>query len=180
MGWKGGVYIHSKAYKCRNPLSLDMGWKVCMQRSCLLMILSRNPLSLDMGWKGAWCWHTKSRAWVAIRFRWIWVEKKTCTKLGITLSLSQSAFAGYGLKSGMDRVQTHPTPGVAIRFRWIWVEKTHIKFYPCNTFRRNPLSLDMGWKVVMLRLMNFTLESQSAFAGYGLKRLNSSISYGSF
>ncbi len=59
--------------------------------------------------------------------------------------MSQSAFAGYGLKR-------------ACLF--------------CNTYallRRNPLSLDMGWKEQRRHGIGQMRGSQSAFAGYGLK-----------
>ena len=58
----------------RNPLSLDMGWK-CTQQPLLKLLYCRNPLSLDMGWKPA---------------------KRIL--LGGCYSVSQSAFAGYGLE----------------------------------------------------------------------------------
>ncbi len=57
---------------------------------------------------------------VAIRFRWIWVEKHTI----------QAAHL--------------PDAVVAIRFRWIWVEKLNALNFNCEDSGRNPLSLDMG------------------------------------
>ncbi len=138
-----GLYFH-----CRNPLSLDMGWKAVKKQKksfftwvairfrwiwvekgdpwwgAALFPASRNPLSLDMGWK---VWKMKIKAkysTVAIRFRWIWVEK-------------------WRRVLGRKEANT-----VAIRFRWIWVEKKELGHPPLSaSFGRNPLSLDMGWKV---------------------------------
>ncbi len=156
--------------KCRNPLSLDMGWKACRSMVTVLAwevairfrwiwvekgkftvnwkrLTSRNPLSLDMGWKVKYVlvtatWQARSQSafagyglkrekkshlityiLVAIRFRWIWVEKAVAIK------------------------HLKDITNVAIRFRWIWVEKNFFSVLkslppPC----RNPLSLDMGWK----------------------------------
>ncbi len=107
----------------RNPLSLDMGWKDWKTSSLRLRTRCRNPLSLDMGWKEA-------------------------TSLTLLQNvLSQSAFAGYGLKS-FKNLPRHRVSTVAIRFRWIWVEKLNRNAAVCTP-----------------------VESQSAFAGYGLKRL---------
>ena len=116
-----GIQRHST---CRNPLSLDMGWKSEMEVSC------------------AW------NKFVAIRFRWIWVGR-AITPVQFTRNFfsSQSAFAGYGLEEQAKNSQ-------------------QVK----NNSRRNPLSLDMGWKRgagVPNRKQN--LLSQSAFAGYGLE-----------
>ncbi len=57
---------------------------------------------------------------VAIRFRWIWVEKVFC--------------------DGIRWLYNH----VAIRFRWIWVEKEEGGYKVGDDISRNPLSLDMG------------------------------------
>ncbi len=62
------------------------------------------------------------------------------------LLLSQSAFAGYGLKSFSDLL-LGKVVFVAIRFRWIWVEKRSWRPPKKKKSSRNPLSLDMGWKV---------------------------------
>ncbi len=88
----------------------------------LLAFVGRNPLSLDMGWKGERNATTIFPIRVAIRFRWIWVEKKELFSSVQPPELSQSAFAGYGLKRG------------------VWVVTLAL------AASRNPLSLDMGWK----------------------------------
>ncbi len=80
-----------------------MGWKAQRSQAATMLSSSRNPLSLDMGWKEA---------------------LKTSWKLP---TLSQSAFAGYGLKRG-DQSPKKQNNNVAIRFRWIWVEKIHTQF----------------------------------------------------
>ena len=59
--------------------------------------------------------------------------------------VSQSAFAGYGLEVKFSTLVFFRFI-VAIRFRWIWVGSSdHITFQEL-VLRRNPLSLDMGWK----------------------------------
>ncbi len=125
MGWKGIKYfILCRWVKpCRNPLSLDMGWKEDECSAVYTPLVGRNPLSLDMGWK-------------------------VTTAIEMLLqALSQSAFAGYGLKRGKRLTCLQPTLLVAIRFRWIWVEKHEEDPDSHTLYRRNPLSLDMGWKV---------------------------------
>ena len=52
MGWKSQYYgTAGMLITSRNPLSLDMGWKIIRLESSK-SLSSRNPLSLDMGWKG--------------------------------------------------------------------------------------------------------------------------------
>ncbi len=155
--------------------------------------LSRNPLSLDMGWKVISTLLESAFAHVAIRFRWIWVEKLLITKSSGLRYMSQSAFAGYGLKRNCWRYGNRAcnsrnplsldmgwkaelleragksSEQVAIRFRWIWVEKSSRKDDWNGSLRRNPLSLDMGWKEIYNNCTAIILLSQSAFAGYGLK-----------
>ncbi len=76
MGWKVKLQIQKEnCMKSRNPLSLDMGWKEDKPYEITYWNLGRNPLSLDMGWKGRKDTQSTSTSW------------------------SQSAFAGYGLKS---------------------------------------------------------------------------------
>ncbi len=60
------------------------------------------------------------------------------------LDMSQSAFAGYGLKSGLKKEAKILDFPVAIRFRWIWVEKLPEEAADLLIHCRNPLSLDMG------------------------------------
>ena len=122
MGWKNLIksVLHG-VFKCRNPLSLDMGWKTekpsflrpSSKRSqsafagygleaLNVLVMStfrncRNPLSLDMGWKPL-----------------VQVE-------GVNATGSQSAFAGYGLEGLTTYVNVRKNGKVAIRFRWIWV-----------------------------------------------------------
>ncbi len=61
---------------------------------------------------------------VAIRFRWIWVGKKwNVVPLPVQIV-------------------------VAIRLRWIWDGRVGIMVaFASSVEGRNPLSLDMGWKV---------------------------------
>ncbi len=88
-------------------------------------------------------WYALKYDLVAIRFRWIWVEKKIKNMYTLNVTQSQSAFAGYGLKRSLYKcTQYHDR--VAIRFRWIWVEKKNELKNEIHTHRRNPLSLDMG------------------------------------
>ena len=105
---------------CRNPLSLDMGWKPIMllqkptfrgvairfrwiwvgsgeNLNEVFQHLRRNPLSLDMGWKKINSLPERKKQTVAIRFRWIWVGR-----------VKENNFKTKNLN-------------VAIRFRWIWV-----------------------------------------------------------
>ncbi len=122
-----------------------MGWKGSLAYSRRLSRTCRNPLSLDMGWKDKRNMSEVKLFVVAIRFRWIWVEKKEGMVRQLHKGRSQSAFAGYGLKrEGM--------------------KDSHYK-----ADRRNPLSLDMGWKAAKQQPKNKEKTSQSAFAGYGLK-----------
>ncbi len=146
-----GLKSNTRAYVCwvftsRNPLSLDMGWKESKDSQIVCCWWCRNPLSLDMGWKET---------------------QKPCRNFPLA---SQSAFAGYGLKSSKWVRKKPIEGGVAIRFRWIWVEKKILRYWTCLSRSRNPLSLDMGWKVRMWILSDSNTLSQSAFAGYGLKR----------
>ncbi len=156
-------------FKCRNPLSLDMGWKgmmYCGWRNCL----SSQSAFAGYGLKSDHYLHTHGLDIVAIRFRWIWVEKYILGKRADYRYESQSAFAGYGLKRHNSKEnwpniwpsqsafagyglksclhgRRHSLFFVAIRFRWIWVEKLNLIFL---IYQKNM--------------------SQSAFAGYGLKR----------
>ncbi len=169
---KGNCVSSGTSWNRRNPLSLDMGWKEKSLNVSKSAPPCRNPLSLDMGWKvinalgkiavpeksqSAFAGYGLKRSaecfgrwnlWVAIRFRWIWVEKFWWSRSSREcLPRSQSAFAGYGLKSWSNKY-TFIIDNVAIRFRWIWVEK--------------------GSSVISAL---DSLRSQSAFAGYGLKRI---------
>ncbi len=84
---------------------------------------------------------------VAIRFRWIWVEKKICYY-----------------------ASTHETP-VAIRFRWIWVEKRFGDMFGMFYMESQSAFAGYGLKRWRLKLKGLQHSmSQSAFAGYGLKR----------
>ena len=133
---------------CRNPLSLDMGWKTRMALAKRRSNRCRNPLSLDMGWKDK-------------------AEALTVTEF---LERSQSAFAGYGLEGKLPQsakiVRTRRNP-LSLDMGWKHRLNTSAWF---GWWCRNPLSLDMGWK------NNQTIgggenvkTSQSAFAGYGLE-----------
>ena len=52
-GLEGYVNLFETSFIfCRNPLSLDMGWKIDNQHF-KIQLARRNPLSLDMGWKTA-------------------------------------------------------------------------------------------------------------------------------
>ncbi len=152
----------------RNPLSLDMGWKVSTRRTLSGVLYGSQSAFAGYGLK---------------RLKWAYLRQWKV--------LSQSAFAGYGLKSG-QKVLVKTQISVAIRFRWIWVEKGLTRFLlilnsVAIRFRwiwvekplmsdkspliagRNPLSLDMGWKGFLLADDINEGKSQSAFAGYGLK-----------
>ncbi len=131
--------------QCRNPLSLDMGWKGHFQR------LKSNTLKSQSAFAG------------------YGLKSMPCMTMSWNKKLSQSAFAGYGLKS-FPTSHIAEVDNVAIRFRWIWVEKlkwntvlllkrkSQSAFagyglkrnyfgWNCECKRsRNPLSLDMGWK----------------------------------
>ncbi len=132
---------------CRNPLSLDMGWKSSSNTTLPDTLFSRNLLSLDMGWKSS-KWKRNGTKRVAIRFRWIWVGRVSFLELLPRQMESQSAFAGYGLEEVGSC--THLPAMLLI----------------C----RNPLSLDMGWKSLTQDLRSrVETTSQSAFAGYGLE-----------
>ncbi len=130
---------------------------------------------------------------VAIRFRWIWVEKIFLSIWIAELFCRNPLSLDMGWKAyNFHRIA--PMLLVAIRFRWIWVEKAHLNLAMLNPARRNPLSLDMGWKVSsnlwlhcppflgrnplsldmgwkekLPRIKPLLTTSQSAFAGYGLK-----------
>ena len=97
------------------------GLEACHLYSIVLFLTRRNPLSLDMGWKGSICRPGLCKVGVAIRFRWIWVGSKENAGHADFASLSQSAFAGYGLEAGQKFKPYQFRRGVAIRFRWIWV-----------------------------------------------------------
>ena len=62
--------------------------------------------------------------------------------------MSQSAFAGYGLEAVRILSLTPVSGG------------------------RNPLSLDMGWKILNKYYGQDVKPSQSAFAGYGLEEFD--------
>ncbi len=81
---------------------------------------------------------------------------------------SQSAFAGYGLEDSIHHYN-ETEERVAIRFRWIWVGRQAVISRKSWLQSRNPLSLDMGWKMRRLIPISIMLSSQSAFAGYGLE-----------
>ncbi len=131
-----------------------MGWKVNMR--------DRHPeFEVPVAIRFRWIWVEKRikrynsiKSWsVAIRFRWIWVEKWTKFPQGVNKVPSQSAFAGYGLKSKAVWPLQYANNIVAIRFRWIWVEKQFRSHQcPYSVLSRNPLSLDMGWKADNLGL----------------------------
>ncbi len=84
---------------------------------------------------------------------------------------SQSAFAGYGLKSWHGASNTATTL-VAIRFRWIWVEKYKKDKSKESDRASQSAFAGYGLKRVfdMVKGLASSL-SQSAFAGYGLKSL---------
>ncbi len=67
--------------------------------------------------------------------------------VAISLIESQSAFAGYGMEEPWQTSIHQTDRTVAIRFRWIWDgrESDVLRNLRTST-RRNPLSLDMGWK----------------------------------
>ncbi len=135
-----GRYIGS-----RNPLSLDMGWKVLSKSGHRYQSLSQSAFA-GYGLKRMEQKVNDINKSVAIRFRWIWVEKDVWHIYSCTGEVSQSAFAGYGLKR--------------IEAGWTTVQSDEC---------RNPLSLDMGWKGMKLKTVKTLIKSQSAFAGYGLK-----------
>ncbi len=54
-----------------------------------------------------------------------------------------------------------------------------ISWANCYFKSRNPLSLDMGWKIKILPFLDYPGVSQSAFAGYGLE-VDESIPLGGF
>ncbi len=155
--------------------------------------MCRNPLSLDMGWKSTSRYLSGVLYGVAIRFRWIWVGRQPTYSCSWRTQGSQSAFAGYGLEVG-DITSRHFLGNVAIRFRWIWVGSRLPNLTRRYSMGRNPLSLDMGWKnlrnclftkteekvairfrwiwvgrLVVCLLLRKMYGSQSAFAGYGLE-----------
>ncbi len=152
----------------RNPLSLDMGWKVTFVVESLFLIVSQSAFA-GYGLKRNIPMLNNIVLVVAIRFRWIWVEKWSRKSVWTSTFWSQSAFAGYGLKRESNTVAEpflfgrnplsldmgwkgsivtlHYNDGsVAIRFRWIWVEKSERNIPQHLRVSRNPLSLDMGWK----------------------------------
>ncbi len=84
-GLKSGMnYKAEAAIDCRNPLSLDMGWKDT-EETTEDGLYRRNPLSLDMGWKERTGKSSHPLISVAIRFRWIWVEKAGKKRLLTTI-----------------------------------------------------------------------------------------------
>ncbi len=147
MGWK--ELRNDNNYISQGLVAIRFRWIWVEKLKANLLNLdqqSRNPLSLDMGWKESKTYSETFQNTVAIRFRWIWVEKLICFFIAFLINLvairfrwiwvekcadidsyvepnwSQSAFAGYGLKSLMyEASKTYNL--VAIRFRWIWVEK---------------------------------------------------------
>mgnify|MGYP000408297819 CR=1 FL=1 len=133
-------------------------------------MVCRNPLSLDMGWKRYCTYYGVFEPVVAIRFRWIWVGREAALNNSNSNFPSQSAFAGYGLEDfkyihrvfhftcrnplsldmGWKSWNYHTVDKgltVAIRFRWIWVGSDNKEEFEVDKGCRNPLSLDMGWKL---------------------------------
>ncbi len=123
MGWKDGMNIEEINHQTgRNPLSLDMGWKDSvafwwswytresqsafagygLKRSEADKIQKRLIRSQSAfagyGLKREADKTQRVAKLVAIRFRWIWVEKGYIRVLELLRHKSQSAFAGYGLK----------------------------------------------------------------------------------
>ena len=99
-----------------------------------------------MGWKGFRAASIFSELPVAIRFRWIWVGS-WCSLFGWGVSLlSQSAFAGYGLEEPLPNTKEKPAPRrnpLSLDMGW---KKEEAKNKAYSFKSRNPLSLDMGWK----------------------------------
>ena len=113
----------------------------------IVQMNSRNPLSLDMGWKFTAEYRVGFPSEVAIRFRWIWVGSKL--QLSATRHyafMSQSAFAGYGLevnrsKKGEEMIVGRNPLSLDMGWKLVYYDN-YVKLL--NS--RNPLSLDMGWK----------------------------------
>ena len=146
MGWKINFGMPSE--QSIGSQSAFAGYGLEEEVSSIVRTLSngRNPLSLDMGWKIIKNGLTEKRLTVAIRFRWIWVGSKLSLqdnaprwKCRNPLSLDM----GWKQQSPFSRYRKWI---VAIRFRWIWVGRrlaaNVVEVCRC----RNPLSLDMGWK----------------------------------
>ena len=109
----------------RNPLSLDMGWKVPQNSLTNSICCGRNPLSLDMGWKVTGyvtCVYSFHK--VAIRFRWIWVGKSWAIYIQmINIYCRNPLSLDMGWKDTFSKKLSCNKQWVAIRFRWIWVGK---------------------------------------------------------
>ena len=89
-----------------------------------------------------------SKAYVAIRFRWIrvgnWRGSITYQRPGMVAI----RFRWIRVGNLYCRLPIYLSKRVAIRFRWIRVGNKNEKHFTLSAYRRNPLSLDKGWKSV--------------------------------
>ncbi len=81
---------------------------------------------------------------VAIRFRWIWVEKQFIFLSGWYLDPSQSAFAGYGLKRLVESLGEVDLGESQSAFAGYGLKRRATNLLKDEDYCRNPLSLDMG------------------------------------
>ncbi len=81
---------------------------------------------------------------VAIRFRWIWVEKLDLCEVPTQDRESQSAFAGYGLKSGRTQGGWGGASVSQSAFAGYGLKSERNTLHSPFKVGRNPLSLDMG------------------------------------
>ena len=84
---------------CRNPLSLDMGWKLDMLKTHVYVYSESQSAFAGYGLEIGDAEELGILdPLVAIRFRWIWVGNLArLMQVGLAFE-SQSAFAGYGLE----------------------------------------------------------------------------------
>ena len=108
---------------------------------------------------------------VAIRFRWIWVEKEKVPSSVNPFFQVAIRFRWIWVEKCLRSRLVQRCCKVAIRFRWIWVEKYFIHLAQEFEKRSQSAFAGYGLKSTQLESVGFEAMSQSAFAGYGLKRI---------
>ncbi len=174
-GLKSGLMDDAKEYAERVAIRFRWIWvEKKLNGDTQSWIRSRNPLSLDMGWKGRNIDVQKGIGEVAIRFRWIWVEKQFNKHNMKKENRRNPLSLDMGWKALIVYLKT-PLNYVAIRFRWIWVEKYNAAIILLFVFLSQSAFAGYGLKRLPITIRIGTIKwSQSAFAGYGLKRVAAS------